>query len=76
MVLPSDRKPRRSIPAWMRDRATLETIRRRRLLDAGIEPLSPGTRRLAQVLDEAFQKLEQRLAEEHDQDGGDASIPF
>lgn len=68
LVLPDqDRTPRparKPIPAWMRDRATLVAIRRQRLIDAGIEPLSPGTRRLARVIDQAFSDLEERLREQ------------
>ena len=41
----------------------LEQIERRKLEDAGAEPLSPGTRRFRELLHQAFQDLERRLAE-------------
>ena len=63
-----------TVPAWMRDRAALEQIQRARLLEAGVpagQILSPGTRRLAQILDQAFDEYHRRLA-----DADQVDIPF
>ena len=63
-----------AVPAWMRDRALLEQIQRRRLLEAGVpanQILSPGTVRLARVLDQAFDEFHRRLA-----DADSVDIPF
>lgn len=62
-----------TVPAWMQERAELERIQRARLLEAGVpagQILSPGTRRLAQILDQAFEEFHARLAAE------DGPIPF
>ena len=59
------------MPAWMQDKATLETIARLKLTEAGFEPLSPGTLRLAKIIAQAKQRLDQQLAA-----NADKPIPF
>jgi hypothetical protein len=55
----------------MQDKATLETIARLKLTEAGFEPLSPGTLRLAKIIAQAKQRLDQQLAA-----NADKPIPF